>query len=280
MGVAGAAAATVCTQAIAAIIGFTLLFRGHAGIRLRWDRFRPDFPLIARMLRIGIPASVEQSTRALSLAVMTLLVSTFGTVIVAAYGIGMRVMMFIFVPALGLSLATSSLVGQNIGAGRMDRAEKTSRIACAIAFVSLSLAGVLLYFAAEPFARFIVPKSGAAIGESARFLRIMAFSFGFIGVQQVIAGTLRGAGDTVAAMALAIITLWVLQFPLAYTLSRHTSLGATGIWWAVALANVCASIVTTLWLLNGRWKSRRLVDDVTLADKVREELAIDEGLPS
>jgi putative MATE family efflux protein len=280
MGVAGAAAATVCTQALAAIIGFVILFRGSHGIKLNWRGFRPDFPLIGRMLRIGIPASVEQSTRALGLTVMTLLVSQFGTVIVAAYGIGMRVLSFVFVPALGLSMATSTLVGQNIGAGKLERAERTTWIAIAIGFISLSCVGTILYFTADPLARFIVPQAGPAIPVSAEFIRTLAFTFGFIGMQQVVTGTLRGAGDTLAAMVVAIISLWVLQFPLAYTLSQHTRLGARGIWMAIAIANVISAVFTVAWLLNGRWKKRLVLADVDLEKRVSDELAIDEGMAS
>jgi len=280
MGVMGAAAATVCTQAVATTIGFTLLLKGHAGIRIRIRDLRPDVPLLLRMLKIGVPASVEQSTRALGMTAMTLLVSTFGTTIVAAYGIGMRVLSFIFVPALGISMATSTLVGQNIGAGKWERAQSTSRIAGAIAFCSLSAAGIVLYFTAEPFAAFIVPKGGAAIAESAAFIRIMAFSFGLIGTQQVIAGTLRGAGDTMAAMLLAMMTLWVFQFPLAYTLSRHTSLSHRGIWWSVAIANTVSAIVTVYWMATGRWRHGHVLEDTELQQRVREEAMIDEGIRS
>lgn len=277
LGVAGAALATLITQAIAALVGFTLLFRGVYGIRLRWNSFRPDFKLIWRMLKIGIPASIEQSTRATGMALMMLLVSGFGTVVVAAYGIGMRVLSFVVIPALGLSLATSTLVGQNIGAGKIDRATRTSRVACLIAFSVLSLAGIVMFLSAEAFATFIVPKAGEAIPIAVRFIRVMSLTFGFIGVQQVVTGTLRGAGDTLAAMILAIIALWVLQFPLAYVLSHHTSLGPDGIWWALAIANMISACITVTWLVTGNWKEKRLIEDIELQQRVREEVLIDEG---
>ena len=78
-----------------------------------------------------------------------------------------------------------------------------------------------------------------------------AFTFGFIGLQQVLTGSLRGSGDTVAPMVLAIISLWVLQFPLAYVLSKHTGLGRHGIWWSFAVSNVLAASVTFAWFLRG-----------------------------
>ena len=91
-----------------------------------------------------------------------------------------------------------------------------------------------------------MPKSEAAIAESAQFIRIMSLAIGCIGFQHVINGTLRGAGNTLAAMVLSIIAAWVIQFPLAYILSRHTSLGIDGIWWAYPISMVVSAIISLL----------------------------------
>ncbi len=124
MGVTGAAVATIFTQFIAATTGIFLLLRGKHQIRLRFKNFKPDFHLISQMFRLGIPASIEQSTIGLGMNLMTFLVSQFGTIALAAYGIGHRIMSFVVIPTIGLSMATSTLVGQNIGAGKVQRAEK------------------------------------------------------------------------------------------------------------------------------------------------------------
>lgn len=113
-GVAGAAAATFVTQAISAVAGFALLFSGKYGIRLHRADLVPDFAILTRMLRLGVPASVEQSSRAIGFGLMTTLVASFGTHSLAAYGIGSNLMQFIVIPAVGLSMATAALVGQNI----------------------------------------------------------------------------------------------------------------------------------------------------------------------
>jgi putative MATE family efflux protein len=279
MGVAGAALATLCTQALATLVGLVLLARGHSGLQLRISDFRPDLPLILKIFRIGFPSSVEQATQALGLTVVTLLVASFGTVTVAAYGIGIRVLSCMMIPAMGLSLATSTLVGQNIGAGHLDRAERTNSISCAISFGTLAALGMILFFVARPLSALLMPQGGAAIDESARFIRIMSFTFGFIGIQQTLTGTLRGAGDTVAPMLMAMISLWVLRFPLAYVLSKHTPLGAQGIWWSFAISITVAAMITTAWFLRGDWKRRRLLDEVPLEDEVRTDAALEEGMP-
>jgi putative MATE family efflux protein len=278
-GVSGAAMATLCTQMLATAIGFALLVRGTHGVSLHWRDFRPDFRMIATLARIGLPSSMEQSTQALGVGMMMLLVSTFGTNPIAAYGIGQRVLSCAIIPAMGLSLATSTLVGQNMGAGRVDRAVKTNRTSCIISFVTLTIAGIVMFFIARPTSAFLMPEGGEAIAESATLIRILSFSFGFIGLQQVLTGTLRGAGDTVAPMMLAIISLWVLRFPLAYVLSKHTPLGADGIWWAVAISIVFSALLTGIWFARGDWKSRRLLEEVEIEKQAERQMAMEENLP-
>jgi MATE family, multidrug efflux pump len=278
LGVAGAAMATLMTQALASVIGFWLLFRGSHGLRLRLGDFRPDFAVIAQTFRLGLPASIEQCTRALSLTVMTLLVSSFGTIVVASFGVGLRILTFIIIPAMGLAMATTTLVGQNMGAGKVKRAERTTLVAALISFFLPTLAGAILFFLARPISAIFVPQSGAAIDESAMFIRITAFSFGLIGLQHVITGALRGAGDTMSAMMLSLIATWVILFPLAYVLSRHTSLGARGIWWSYPIANVLSSVLCVVWFLGGDWKDTKLLGRFPLEEQVREETQIDEGI--
>ncbi len=279
MGVSGAAMATLCTQVIAMAVGMFLLIRGSTGVHLHWRDFRPDWRMMWTLLRIGAPSSVEQGTQAMGMTIMMMLVASFGTDPVAAYGVGTRVLSCVIVPAMGLSIATSALVGQNIGAGRIDRAERTNRISCLISFTTLLAAGMILFFTGRALSAFLMPEGGPAIDESATFIHIIAFSFGFIGLQQVLTGTLRGAGDTIAPMILAIASLFVIRFPLAWVLSTRTSLGADGIWWAVAISIVISAIVTGIYFLRGNWKTRRLLDEVALEDSAERQMAMEEGLP-
>ncbi len=276
LGVAGSALATLCTQALAAGIGLTLMVRGRHGIHLRLRDLPPDFDLMRRIFRIGFPSSIEQSTQALGMTVMTMLVAGFGTMPVAAYGIGVRVMSCALVPAIGLSVATSALVGQNIGANQLARAERTSAISCTLAFVILSVAGLLAFYGAPSIALFFIPEGGEVIGESTVFIRAIALTFGFIGLQQVLTGALRGAGDTVAPMVLAMISLWMLRFPLAYVLSARTSLHVRGIWYAFPVTTVLSAAMAGYWYMWGGWREKRIIDE-EIRELVREEAAIEEG---
>jgi len=280
MGVSGAALATLMTQALAAVIGFALLFSGRHGLRPRLADFRPDWRVIRRTFVLGAPASIENATRALSMTLMTLLVSSFGTVAIAAYGIGLRILTFVVIPAMGLAMATTTLVAQNLGAGKLKRAERTTRFASLMSVVMPTAGGVLLFLLAKPLATLFVPRSPAAIAESAYFIRIISLPLGCIGLQQTINGALRGAGNTLAAMILTLVFAWVIQFPLAYALSRHTTLGLDGIWWAHPISMVLSAAVSLLWLAGGNWKRTKLIEDLQLAEKVSEEARIEEGIPS
>lgn len=278
LGVAGAALATLFTQALATIIGFAQLIGGRYGIRLRLRDFRPDFPFMWKAFLLGAPASAEQAARALSLTIMTLLVSTFGTIAIAAYGTGTRVITFVMIPAMGFSMATSTVVSQNIGAGKLDRAEWTNWLATCLSFLILQAIGLPLYFFATPLVTFFVPEGGESIPMAVKMIRLMALTFGFIGIQQVITGTLRGAGNTAAAMLQAIVTQWVMRFPLAYVLAHHTPLGIDGIWWALAISNPLGAALTVLWFLHVDWKGTKLLDDTRLEEQVSEAARSEEGV--
>ncbi len=277
-GVAGAAMATIGTQGLAAIIGITLLIRGKHEIQLHLNDLKPDFPLIKKMFAIGLPASIEQSTRALGMTIMTFLVASFGTITLASYGIGVRILSFIIIPTLGLSMATSTLVGQNIGAGKTERAEKIVKLSLLVGFVALTIAGAITFIFAEHLVAFFIPGELETIESSAYFIRIMAFTFGFIGIQMSLNGAFRGSGNTMISMMLSIISLWVLRFPLAYILSSYTTLEEVGIWIAFPAANVIATIITYAWFKKGTWKEKKITDEIQLEKETTEETIIEEGL--
>src|SRR5262249_40509944 len=117
LGVTGAAIATLVAQLIAAAIALWLLFGGRLRIPLGWRNFQPDFAFVKRAFLLGYPASIEQSARGIGMILMTFLISSFGTVVMASYGVATNVINVIIIPAMGFSMATSTLVGQNIGAG-------------------------------------------------------------------------------------------------------------------------------------------------------------------
>lgn len=255
-GVAGAAVASIVTQGLSAAIGLFILFRGKNGIRIRLSSMYFDMQNLKRIFNLGFPASVEQSTRALGMTMMVVLVTSYGSDIVAAYGIGARILSFIIIPALGLAIATTSLVGQNIGALKIKRAEKVANLSNKIAFFGLTGIGILLFIFAETLVAFFIPNDPEVIHDGAMFIKIMGPSFGLLGVQQVMNGTFNGAGFTKASMLISILSLWIIRFPLAYLLSYNTSHGFEGIWWSFPVSNLIAAIVAYTYFRMGYWKFR------------------------
>ncbi|HET7569493.1 MAG TPA: MATE family efflux transporter [Gammaproteobacteria bacterium] len=258
LGVAGAALATIFTQGIAAVIGLWLLFSGRYGVHLRIANLPPDWALLKRLVKLGGPSSIEQSTRAFGMAVMMTLVAGFGATPVAAYGVFQRVVSFIIIPAMGFSMASTTLVGQNIGAGLMPRAVRSATLSAVVSFVVLTLAGAVAFVFAHPLIAAFIPGVQPVIAEGGLILEIAAFSFGLIGVQMVLLGAMRGAGATVAAMTLTLVSFWILRLPMAWGLSL-TSLNELGIWVTLPASNVLSVLLTCLWFARGSWQRHNVM---------------------
>ncbi len=274
LGVMGAAIATLIAQAVAAAIALRLLFGGRYGIHVHWRDFRPDMAFAKRAFLLGYPASIEQSARGLGMMALTFLITSFGTVVTASFGVGVNVFNVMMIPAMGFSMATSTLVGQNIGAGNIGRAEKVAQLASLIMFSVLTVLGILCLIFAPSIVAFFVPEDARVIAEGAVYIRIVAWSFGFIGLQFALTGVLRAAGEMIPVMVIGLVSQWVLQIPLAYVLSEHTAMGADGIWWSTPAANVVTAAIAGLWFARGSWKTKRLIGQTptqVLQEKVEEE---------
>jgi putative MATE family efflux protein len=273
LGVMGAAVSTLIAQLLAAIVAMRVLFGGRYGIHVHWGDFVPDFAFVKRAFLLGYPASIEQSARGLGMTVMISLVTGFGTVVTASYGVGVNAFNVAIIPAMGLALATSTLVGQNIGAGNLTRAEQVARLAAVITFAVLTVFGLLCVLFAPAIVAFFVPEDPRVIAGGAIFIREALWSAGFVGLQFGLAAVLRAAGEMIPAMTIGLASQWLLQLPLAYLLSRHTSLGVTGLWWSVPLANIIAAMLAGFWFLKGSWKEKRLITPVQVQQEAVEEQA-------
>lgn len=257
-GISGAAMATIITQGIAFFIALFILFKGRSGLLLRLKYLLPNFKLIKRLFFLGIPISFGMSIRFFAMTLMTYIVAAFGTIITAAYGVGFQIYGFIILPALGLSMATSTLVGQNLGAKRKDRAQEVAKKSLSIGFGLLSLMGVLIFIFAKFVVEFFVPGQTQVITHAVMFIRIMSFSFGFVALGRVFTGVFQGAGDMKAPMIISIISLWIFQLPFAYFVSKYF-LGVLGIWLAIPLTAVISTIISFIWYKKGNWKNINLV---------------------
>lgn len=256
LGVTGAAVATIIARAIGSIIGLFYLFSGYSIIRIRLSDFRIDLPTIKNVLRIAFPSMGRMSLNSLSRIALMRIVTLFGTSAVAAYGIGLRLDMLVFLPGLGFASAVSTMVGQNLGANNPERAEKSASIALWYNILIMSFLGFIFFF----FARDIIgifDKSHEVLRMGEIYLKVVAPTYFLLGVRLVIGGALRGAGDNFGPMIISLITLFGIQIPLAYYLSKWAVLNTTGIWLSIAAVNLFEAAFLILWFKRGGWKKKR-----------------------
>lgn len=272
LGIQGAAYATVFSRGVAMVVGLAILFRGRRGIQIRVTDMRPDLAYFRKILRIGVPASIEGTGRAISVNALLLVVGGFSTVVVAGYGIGIRIFSVIFLPAIAVSQGVETMVGQNIGAERVDRASAATDFAAKWMFILLGAAGVLIFLVPGPIAS-VFTNDPAVVDIAADFLRYVALTFGFIGVLRAYTGAFRGAGHTLMAAVVAISFLGLIRLPVAaalafgvgpsvVTLAGQTisipalvpAIGPTGIWWGFIVSNIAGAAIAWAWFRRGTWE--------------------------
>ncbi|MFB6129743.1 MAG: MATE family efflux transporter [Salinigranum sp.] len=252
LGIQGAAIATVFSRSLAMLVGVAIMLSGTRGIQIHLADMRPDLGYLRKILSIGIPASVGGTGRALSINALLLVVGMFPTTVVAAFGIGTRVFSVIFLPAIAVARGVSTMSGQNIGAGKYDRAEAANYVAAKGLFVLLTAVGVLVFLFPTPLVAAFTDDP-AVLRVGVEFLRYVSLTFGFIGIMRAFAGGFRGAGKTMIAAAISIATLAAIRLPIAYVASQYL-MGVDGIWLAFAVSNVAGAAIAWLWFRRGTWR--------------------------
>ncbi|MGH7677341.1 MAG: MATE family efflux transporter [Gemmatimonadaceae bacterium] len=247
LGIAGAAIATVTTRAVVFALGLWLVTR--RGL-VRFAGF--DWGAIRSICRIGLPTAATGVVFSIIYALVTRSATPFGTPALAALGIGHRVESWLFMVAVGFSTATAAIVGQNLGARRVDRAERAGWLATAFCTALGVVFCVVQLWVPERIAAFF-SSDASVIAEGANYLRIAAISQLAICAEVVLEGALGGAGHTVAPMVTST-AITLSRIPLAaWAASR---LGSIGIWWVISLTAICRGLAM-IWLWrSGGWKRK------------------------
>ncbi|SFR70129.1 putative efflux protein, MATE family [Halogeometricum limi] len=257
-GVTGAAFATVLSRAVATVIGLYVIFGTSAGPDVSLGDFVPQREYIEKIVRLGVPSALEQSASALGFITLTAMVVTFAPEVVAAYGLGNRLTSLVFLPALGLGRATDTIVGQNLGAQKPERAERAVWLAAKVGASVMLVIGVVAYLFAEPIVGVFIgtgtDSAARTIELGAEYIRVRAFEFGFIGVLQTVLGAYRGAGNTKTALAFSLFALWFGRIPIVYYLSFVQGFGEMGIWIGMAVGQILGAIAAAAWFTRGTWK--------------------------
>ena len=257
LGVRGAALTNVFSQGLGTAIGLWILLTGRTRLRLSFRDFRIDPGVIWRLVKIGIPASVMGVQQNLGQFLMIRLITSFGTLAMAAQTLGMRVDMLVFMPGGGAGMAAGTLAGQNLGAQQPERAERSGWLAVALTEAFMIVCSVLILIWAEKLVH-VFTSDAELIMITSRFLRIASLSYMIMGLPNVLMQCISGVGDTLPPMLWSMVTLWLISLPLAYFLSLYTALGMYGIRWAGVAATVAGAIGYTVYFVLGRWKRTRV----------------------
>lgn len=257
LGVAGSAWAFVLGYGAGLVLQLVILLRGQARIRLSLRDMRPDLPLMGRVIRIALPSTIQMTLRSSSRLAIMWMVGLYGTYAIAGYGVANRLVLIALIPCFGLGNAAGTLVGQNLGAGKPGRAERSAWWVTAYAGAYMvAVAAFVVAFAPTLIAIFDSTPEVVAIGTQCA--RIIAPTLVASGIGVVLARGFAGAGNTMPAMTINLLTLWVLEIPVAFGLARVVGLGVLGIWLGRALANVANGLFFAIWFKRGKWKEREV----------------------
>ncbi|MGB5699323.1 MATE family efflux transporter [Muriicola sp.] len=252
-GVMGAAIATNIGRGSAVIFQLYILFRGGSRIRILTSNLVLQLKIMLNLIRVSMGGIAQFLIGTSSWVFLMRLMAEFGSEALAGYTIAIRVMMFTFMPAWGMSNAAATLVGQNLGAGKPDRAEKTVWITGkynAIFMFSISL--IYLIFARGIISLFTdVP---AVIEIGALCLQVVAAGYVFYAYGMVVTQAFNGAGDTRTPTKINFIAFWLIQLPFAYLVSLYLDWGVLGVFIAITLAEVLLSVMAVFWFRKGHWK--------------------------
>ncbi len=252
-GVAGAAWATVISQAASFAGAVLFLNRRNRFVRLSLSELRFDREIFGHSMRIGLPTGLQQTLVASGLMVLTRIVGGFGTDALAAYTAAGRLDSFAMMPAMNISQAMSTFTGQNIGAGRVERVRRGLRAGLIMSLVisGLTSLGVIL-FARPLMGLFNGDPEVVRIGE--HYLLIVGIFYMVFSSMFVVNGVLRGAGEAMAPLLNTILALWVVRIPCALWFSSFA--GTDGIWFSIPAGWVVGCAAAAIYYSGGRWKGR------------------------
>lgn len=255
MGVAGAALATIVAKAIPAVIAFVLLHNRNKLIYLDLRHLKFEKEKLINILRVGLPSAIGGSTSQFGFLLMSRNVFKYGTEAMAAYGIGNKVNGLISLPSNGIGSATAIIVGQNVGAMQLDRAQKGYKIARTMIVGFLLVGGFIL--SRMPISTAIVSifsDDETVIAMAADFLSIMAFWVFTNGIYNTTSGLFQGSGHTTVNMVVDVSRLWIFRFGTLFVCEEFLHMGVRSVWYSVVVSNGIAALILFIVYLTGTWR--------------------------
>jgi putative MATE family efflux protein len=257
LGVKGAAIATTTGRGIAVLYQFWLLFFGQKRIQLSASHFGIKVKIIGRLIRLSLGSIGQNLIATSSWIALVRIISIFGSEIVAGYTIAIRIISFILLPSWGISNAASTLVGQNLGARKPERAERAVMITGVINMILLGIIGLILVIFPAPFIRMFI-HDPAVLRAGTECLRIVSIGFIAYGFGMVLVNSFNGAGDTTTPLKINIFAYWLLEIPLAWILSMKAGMNEQGVFTAIVIAEAVMTLIAWIVFRRGKWKLKEV----------------------
>jgi putative MATE family efflux protein len=257
LGIKGAAIATAIGRGVGVVIQFYILFRGNRIIKLGVENFKIRLNVILNLLKVSGGGIIQNIIATSSWIGLVRIVGEFGSEAVAGYTIAIRIIIFALLPSWGISNASATLVGQNLGAKRPDRAEQSVWATGKINMILLSTIGLVFILIPNFFLSFfsedeLVIKAGA-VG-----LRIISFGFIAYGLGMVLIQSFNGAGDTYTPTLMNFICFWLIELPVAYFLAIVMGLEEKGVFYSIIIAESILTILAFILFKRGKWKLKEV----------------------
>ncbi|WP_438945426.1 MATE family efflux transporter [Sediminibacterium sp.] len=253
-GLTGAAIATTTGRGIGVLYQLYNLQKGKGIIQIKWNHFKPIWSVIVSILNIASTGALQFIIASASWIFMAKIISGYGSDAIAGYTIAIRLIIFFLMPAWGLSNAAATLVGQNLGAKQIERAETSVWKTAKYNAVFMGIVS-LLFITAAPFFVGLMSQEPMVISTGTSALRIISFGYLFYGVGMVMMNAFNGAGDSRTPTLINFFWFWVFQIPVAYYLSGAANWGTNGVFWAIVITETAVAITGTILFKRGRWKT-------------------------
>ncbi len=258
LGVAGAAISTLMSRIVAFCLVLSVFFSGKFVLTFqRGQSYRPDWTMIKRILNVGLPASIEQLIMRFGMMFYARTVSGLGTVAYAAHQIAINSEGITFTPGMGFSMASTTLVGQSLGAGMPERAKRFGIESRRLAMLTMGILGLILFFFPAQIISCYTDEQ-AVIEQGIICLRIIALVQPIMGATFVMMGSLRGAGDTRFVMLVTMLGIWGGRLGTAYVLVKGLGLGLKGAWIAMSVDHIVRGTMASLRFHQGGWQKARV----------------------
>lgn len=255
LGVTGAAVGTTIGRGCGVLFAFWYLFRGEKRFQIHREHWQIDSSMLWRLTKLSWTAVLQFLIGTASWSALVRVVAGFGSEAIAGYVISLRVVIFALLPALGLSNAAATMVGQNLGAKKPERSEASVWKAAFFNAGFYFLVGVVLYAFSHAIVAFFTTEP-TVLSYGSDSLTIIALGFTFYGFGMVMETSFNGAGDTWTPTWINLFIFWIFEIPLAYVLSYHFGMGPHGVFWAITIAFSLLAIVSGLLFKQGYWKRK------------------------